>query len=157
MIKKAVLAMKYGDQTFIAKKLSTLLFSKIKDQLGEFDLLVAVPLHKKRLQKRKFNQAVLLAKNLNKLAPQLIFSPDLLVRIKHTKSQSELRKKEREKNLKSAFVVNEKYRDLLKKKRVLLIDDVTTTSATLHNCAKTLKKAGVIKVTALTIAKTTLG
>ncbi len=146
--------MKYGDQTFIAKKFSKILFNKIKARAHEFDFLIAVPLHKKRLKKRKFNQTILLAKNLHKLSPNLAFYPDFLIRKKHTKAQAELRKKEREKNLKSAFVINAKFLQQIKGKNILLIDDVTTTGATLENCAKVLKRGGAAKITTLTLAKT---
>jgi ComF family protein len=117
---------------------------------------VVVPLHKKRLLQRKFNQSALLAKNLQKLAPQLIFFSDFLIRTKHTKPQTTLKKKQRENNLKNAFALNEKYSNQVRGKNFLLIDDVTTTGATLENCAKVLKKHGAKKIVTLTIAKTAL-
>ena len=84
------------------------------------------------------------------------FFPDFLVRTKNTKPQIELRKKERENNLKNVFAVNKKYRELVRGKKILLIDDVMTTGATVENCAKTLKKCGARKVVVLTIARTAL-
>jgi competence protein ComFC len=155
ILRKVISDLKYRDQTFLAKKLSKILFSKIQSRINDFNLIIAVPLHKKRLQKRKFNQAVLLAKNIQKLEPRLEFFPDILIRTKYQKSQVELRKIDREKNLKTAFALNEKYRQIVKNKNILLLDDVMTTGATLQNCAKILKKSGAAKITVFTIAKTT--
>ena len=157
ILKKIIAALKYRDQTFLGKKFARILFDKAKHEIRDCDLMVAVPLHVKRLRKRKFNQAVLLAKNLLKLVPELQFFPDLLIRTKNTKTQIELRKKERESNLKNVFILNEKYRERLGGKKILLLDDVMTTAATLENCAKILKKHGAKKVVVLTIAKSVFG
>lgn len=157
VIRKIISSLKYRDQTFVAKKFARLLFDKAKNEIAACDLIIAVPLHYKRLKKRKFNQAILLAKNLSKFAPEKKFYVDFLVRIKHTKPQVELKKKERENNLKNAFALNEKYLQLVRGKKIILIDDVTTTGATLENCAKVLKKSGAIEVVTLVIAKTALG
>ncbi len=152
--------MKYRDQTFLAKKFARILFEKSQEEISDCDLLVAVPLHFKRLRKRKFNQAVLLGKNILKQArlinENIEFYPDLLLRNKYTRAQVELKKKEREKNLRRVFSVKEKYCDLLKGKKILLLDDVATTGATLDNCAKELKRNGAKEVVAVTIAKTVL-
>lgn len=145
--------MKYRDQTFLAKKFARILFDKVKNEITDCDLIVATPLHLKRLKKRKFNQAGLLAKEISKISKKL-FIPDFLIRVKNTRPQIELRKKQREKNLKRAFLVKRNYRELVRGKKILLIDDVMTTGATLENCAKELKRRGVKEVLVLTIAKT---
>jgi ComF family protein len=150
VIGKAIGNLKYNDQTFLAKKLAKLLSEKAGDEIIDCDLICAVPLHLKKLRSRKFNQAILLGKYLSKEK----FIPDLLWRVADTKPQVALRKKEREKNLKRAFLVNKKYRKDLRGKKILLLDDVMTTGATLENCAKALRKCGVEKITTLTIAKT---
>ncbi len=154
IIKKIISQFKYRDTTYIAKKLAKFLFHRSRAELTNIDLIVAVPLHKKRLRQRKFNQASLLCRAMLQHTPTTKFYPDFLLRIKNTAAQVTLRKKQRKKNLKSAFALNPKYFQTVKNKRILLIDDVITTGATLENCAKVLKKAGAKKVTALTIAKT---
>jgi ComF family protein len=154
ILRKIIGDLKYRDQTFLAKKFAPILFAKAKKEIDDCDIVIAVPLHFKKLRKRKFNQAVLLAKNLLKLAPQLVFFPDLLLKSKHTRPQIELKKQERENNLKNIFVVNKKYTGIVRGKKILLLDDVTTTGATLENCAKILKKCGAKKVVVLTVAKT---
>lgn len=150
IIGSAISDFKYRDQTFIAKKFAKLLFEKTKNEIADCDFICAVPLHLKRLQKRKFNQAVLIGKNLSKEK----FILDLLWRVNNAAPQASLKKKEREKNLKRGFLVNKKYRNSLRDKKIILLDDVMTTGATLENCSKALRKCGVKKITVLTIAKT---
>jgi ComF family protein len=152
-IAKSLSALKYSDQTFLAKKFSRILFTNFKEEIANCDIICAVPLHKKRLKERKFNQAVLIAKNLSKDK----FIPDLLWRLVNTAAQVKLKKKEREKNLKKAFLVNKKYHKLIKGKKILLLDDVMTTGATVNNCAKTLKKFGAKEIIILTVAKAVAG
>jgi len=157
ILRKIVGDLKYRDQTFLAKKIAQILFDRHQKEIADFDLIVAVPLHLKKLQKRKFNQVILIAKSLEKLckkSSQLKFIPDLLWRVIDTIPQVNLRKNKREGNLKKAFLVNKKYRDFLSDKKILLLDDVMTTGATLSNCAKALKKRRAKEVTALTLAKT---
>lgn len=150
VIRKIVGNLKYRDQTFLAKKLAGLLQQKAATAIDDADLICSVPLHLKKLRKRKFNQAVLIGKNLSKTK----FILDLLWRVSDTAPQVELGRKQREKNLKRAFLVNKKYRNRLNGKKILLLDDVMTTGSTLQNCAKALKKSGAKKVVVLTIAKT---
>ncbi len=154
IIRKIVTSFKFRDQTFLAKKFAPLLFNKSRDEIMDCDFVISVPLHLKKLQQRKFNHSVLLAKTLLKLAPKKVFYSDFLIKTKNTKAQIELKKRDREKNLRSSFEVNKKYLTLLRGKKILLIDDVTTTGTTLESCAKILKKHGAKKVVALTIAKT---
>ena len=146
----AISRFKYGDQTFLAKKFATILLSKARDEINDCDIICAVALHKNKLRKRKFNQALLIAKNLP--TNKLIF--DLLIRTKNQKSQVNLTQKQRMKNIRKAFSLNPKYQNLIRNKHIILVDDVITTSATANSCAKELKKFGAKKITILTIAKT---
>lgn len=154
VIKKIIRDLKYYNQTFIAKKIAKILANKIKNRLDEYDALIAVPLHRDRLRKRRYNQSHLICKELSKLFPQLAFYHDLMFRVKNTEPQSLLRRKQRKKNLKRAFLVNKKYRDFIKGKRILLLDDVITTGATLESCAKELKRRKAQEITVITVAKT---
>lgn len=155
-IKKIIKDLKYYDATHLLKKFAYLLYNKIKSEIDSFDLIIAVPLHKKRLRERKFNQAILLSKAILKYYKTLEFYPDVLIRTRYNKAQVGLSQKEREKNLKDIFVINEKYLSKIKDKKILLIDDVMTTGTTINNCSKVLKKAGAKEIVALTIAKTVL-
>ena len=110
-------------------------------------IITNVPLHKRKLKQRGFDQTDILAKKLAKKL-DLTYTP-LLKRIKHTKAQAQLDKQARSKNLDNAFVAIKQNQ----KNTVLLIDDVTTTGATLDAAAQALKTAGIARVICLTIAK----
>lgn len=155
-LKKIIANLKYYDATFLSKKFAKLLVEKIAPNAKNYDLIIAVPLHRKRLRTRKYNQSILLCKTIKRDFPHLKFYPDFLIRTKFSKTQTALNKKEREKNLENIFKINQKYIDLIKGKNILLIDDVITTGATLNNCAKVLKNVGCGKITIVTIAKTVL-
>lgn len=119
-------------------------------------LLIPIPLHRSRERVRGFNQAGLVAEELGrrlvKSRPDLNIGlgGDLLRRIKNTKPQTELSGKERLENVGDAFGAADPV--LIKDRTIILLDDVKTTGATLEEAARTLKKAGVRRVWAITIA-----
>jgi ComF family protein len=113
------------------------------------DAVVPVPVHKNRLRQREFNQSALLARHLaKKLQIELIL--DCLVKIKDTLPQVGLRSRERNENIKRSFSVRNK--DLIAGKKVLLLDDVITTGATVRECSKVLKKAGAEGIYVIALA-----
>lgn len=119
--------------------------------IPQTDLITAVPLHPKRLKERGFNQAELIAKHLSTLTSTPY--QNLLVRTKHTKNQASITDKEhRLANLHNIFSIQETFKDNSDNKSVLVIDDVTTTGATLNECAKVLKQHHFGPVIGLTIA-----
>ena len=132
------------------------MYEKIQKQISSTALIIAVPLHKKRLRERKFNQAILLSKSIAKLAPSLKFYPDFLLRTKYTKSQTALSQKDRGQNLRNVFALNTKYYGVVQGKTILLVDDVMTTGTTLEECARILKKAGAAMVVGVVVAKRVL-
>lgn len=114
----------------------------------EADLVAPVPLHPSRLRHRGFNQSLLLAQAF----PDAPLERELLTRVRPTPPQTSLKtSKERRENVKGAFAVPRA--DLVKGKRVVLIDDVFTTGATVKECAKVLRKAGAQQVDILTVAR----
>ena len=128
-----------------------------KSDLPIPDLIIPVPLHKRRLRWRGFNQAGLLAKYLSlNLTPGFeIPAPDnLIVRQKHTPPQMEIKNHaRRRKNMRDAFKINRGGRKNIKEKRILLVDDIATTGSTLFECAKVLKKSGAQEVFGIVIAR----
>lgn len=113
--------------------------------------IVSIPLYKDRERKRGYNQSVLLAKEMSE-SLKIPYAPQILQREKKTKPQFELRREERAKNIKDAFSVSEKFKSKIKGKNIILVDDITTTGATLRECAKVLKKSGAAKVLGVTLA-----
>ena len=114
------------------------------------DLIVPVPLHSTRLHHRGYNQSSLLAHEVGKKTG-IAVSPDSLSRIREGTSQVRTSSiEERRQNVLDAFACNSL---LNSDKRVLLIDDVCTTGATLESCALSLKGAGAIEIQGLTVAR----
>jgi competence protein ComFC len=114
------------------------------------DVMVPVPLHIRRLRERGFNQALLLVKELSKRAG-IPYQERVLRKIKDTPVQITLKKRERSKNLKGAFQVQDQ--EAIKGKTVVLVDDVYTTGATVNECSRALLAAGAKQVAVLTVAR----
>lgn len=146
---EALQALKFRGKTSLAAPLSRLLSSCDMD-FHLYDLLIPVPLHRKRLMARGFNQALLLARGLGRVH-SIKVDFRLLKRVKDTPPQTGLHRKERLQNLKGAFAVTDPA--LLRGKKALLIDDIYTTGTTVRECARVLKKAGVEFVDVLTVAR----
>ncbi len=114
-----------------------------------FDMLVPMPLHRKRLRERGFNQAALLAKEVARVAALPVVPA--VIRKRHTAQQAGLTGKQRRINVRDAFEVREPA--LVAGKRILLVDDVVTTGASANSCALALKKAGASYVAVLALAR----
>ncbi|MBI1866526.1 MAG: ComF family protein [Candidatus Staskawiczbacteria bacterium] len=133
-----------------------------KEDVWRDSILIPIPLDKKKLKNRGYNQAEELAKELFKILKVPVFS-DILIKIKTTLSQVELSGKEREQNLKNAFAINpvrnqisngvKKSFDFFRGKKIFLVDDVYTTGSTMEECANILKKAGAKQVWGIVIAR----
>lgn len=134
---------------------STPLFARWMTRLCEREkdlLCIPVPLHWTRLFMRTYNQAALLAKAMAKCGGWE-YSSSSLIRKYRTPSQGKLSKNERIKNVERAFAVPQKKKKKLLGRKVLLVDDVFTTGATLNACSKVLLKAGVLEVHAITLGR----
>ena len=122
----------------------------LTETLAPADMMVAVPLYRLRSWRRGFNQAHALARELSRRSGVKLASR-LLTRVRATKPQAGLSHQERRRNVDGAFAVRRKAE--VRGKRVILVDDVMTTGATLGACAKVLKAAGAESVAALTVAR----
>lgn len=116
----------------------------------DYDYILPVPLHLDRLRWRGFNQSLLLAQAIGK-KHEIRVDPFLLRRIKPTPPQTQLNERERRANVKGAFTVSEPER--LTEQRVLLVDDVFTSGATVEECARTLYQRGAQDVDVFTLAR----
>jgi ComF family protein len=122
------------------------------DILGDADLLVPVPLHRSRLWRRAFNQSALLARAAAE-ATGRPWSPDVLRRIRRTARQVGLGAEARTANVRGAFKVPAERRAEIAGKRVVLVDDVLTTGATVEAATKELLRAGALSVDILVLAR----
>ncbi|MEZ0328471.1 MAG: ComF family protein [Dissulfuribacterales bacterium] len=138
---------KYRDDGYALRAMSRLARAYLPANLS-IELVIPVPLHSKRLRERGYNQCVNLAKFIFNDIP---ISYDGLKRRIYTQPQTSLERKQRLVNLKGAF--NACLSQDFAKKRILLLDDVLTTGATVNECVLTLWKAGFRNITVLTVAR----
>ena len=135
----------------IAKKCIKKLLSKGFSLFEDNPLIIPVPLHKKRLNWRSFNQAELLARDISNTY-HMSCCDDTLARIANPKHQADIKAREdRINNVKNNFTITDD--KLMWGKTVVLVDDICTTGATLNECARILKKSGAKKVIGFVIAR----
>ena len=147
-----VLRMKYADRPEIALRVAAWMARASADLLPQTDMIAPVPLHWQRLLSRRFNQASELARYLAQISDKE-FYPDLLSRVRPTRSQIGLGRAARRRNVRGAFEVDKQGQKRLKGKSVLLVDDVMTSGATMESCAKTLRRAGAGQINVATLAR----
>lgn len=148
----AVHAFKYGGNLTLGERLGRLMADRDYPlfRIEDYELIVPVPLHPRRLRQRGFNQSVLLAREVSRRRG-VPMDFQALRRIVDTDSQAGLKRGERQSNMKKAFSVPDPGR--IRGRRILLVDDVHTTGSTLGECAGTLLKGGAEAVGALTLAR----
>ncbi len=152
-MKKVIHLLKYNKKTGIMRTLEKIIrsyFDCLNSSLPCLDLVVPIPLHRKKLRERGFNQAELIARVVAKHL-QVRLTKGNLKRIKATITQTSLGRKERRRNLREAFTV--KNRDEFQAKNVLVVDDVYTTGTTIKEAAKVLKEARVKDVYVFALAR----
>lgn len=148
---KLVHGFKYQHKMSLGKRLGRALGEKLfQDEVAaRFDCVVPVPLHSARKRERGFNQSEILAQQISE-ATDLPLLKKVLKRIRNTKDQTKLTPEERIENVKGAFALKDQ--EIIKQKKIILVDDVMTTGATLGECAAVLTKAGAKRVMGATIA-----
>jgi ComF family protein len=152
VIRELIHRVKYNREIWIMKILGRILLRGLGDSRlsgQEFDAIVPVPLHSKRLREREFNQAALLAGQLSRATG--IPMREVLVRSRYTGTQTALDRAERRQNLRNAFSLRKNVD--VTDQNLLLIDDVLTTGSTLDACAAVLLEQGAESVRALTLAR----
>jgi len=145
-------AFKYRNKTLLRRPLALMAAGALAEFVSAQapDVLVPVPLHKKRLRSRGFNQAVLLGELLAH-EWRLPLARQAMRRIRWTEPQISLSADERRHNVKGAFAVSNSA--AVAGKHVLLLDDILTTGSTAEECSRVLKSAGAAEVTVITIAR----
>lgn len=171
-IKKALWLLKYKGRKRLAKIFAAAVYEKIIEEISELTvlqnfskpILIPIPLSPQRFRERGFNQAELICLEILKIneryseqreAIKLFFTKNVLVKTKNTEHQAQIKdRRTRLKNMADSFEIkkNNQEVDLIKGRNVILIDDITTTGATLNEAKKMLKKIGARKVVAFTVA-----
>ncbi|BBF91322.1 amidophosphoribosyltransferase [Blastochloris tepida] len=150
--RRLVHALKFGDRTDLARPLGRMMAQAGAELLADADALVPVPLHWTRLWQRRFNQSAALADAVGRIAGRPVRN-DLLVRRRRTGHQIGLSRAERARNVQGAFAVPALATGEVRGRRLVLVDDVLTTGATLEACARALSRAGAARVDALVFAR----
>ena len=149
-IRRAVHEFKYHNLRAIDGLLASFLAGGFREHGLDGDLIVPVPLHPRRLKERGYNHSLLLARRLSELVG-IEIKPQALARTRYSRPQAvSSGVAERQKNVEGAFICGHTE---IKGKRVILIDDVITSGATLRFCALALKEAGAVSVWGLTLAR----
>lgn len=150
--RRMILGLKYGDRADMAPAFAEWLGRAGHDLILDADWITPVPLHWMRLFRRRFNQAAELAR-LTAREHDRPYAPDMLLRRKRKQSQAGLSASQRRRNVQGVFTLNPRWKERVKGQRVLLIDDVFTTGATVTACTKVLKRSGAAAVDVLTLAR----
>lgn len=150
-IKEIIRAFKFGNKTYYADHIASIMTDRMMSEKIDTDIVIPVPMTKKKLRKRGYNQADLVAKRFARNM-HLDYDSHILDKVKETGVTSGLSVAERKLNLRGAFQVNELSADDVMDKSILLIDDVLTTGSTADACCESLLSAGAEKVYLLTFA-----
>lgn len=145
-------ALKYGDRLDLAPMMARWISHAGREILNQADALVPVPLHWRRQWKRRFNQSAMLAVAISAESGVPV-AAHALKRVKATAQQVGLSRTERASNVQSAFKVPEEGRPAVARRRLVLVDDVLTSGATVEGCARALLRAGATNVDVLVFAR----
>lgn len=152
-VREAIHRLKYKHDIGLGEALSRHLVELYDTLKWPVDMIVPMPLSQTRLQERGYNQSSLLARPLA-MARNVLYKPQAIDRIRNTRPQVGLSARDRFENVKDAFMGNQA---IVKEKTILLIDDVTTTGATIQACCLALLSAGAKQTYVMTLARSVLG
>lgn len=150
--RKILLDYKFNEKSYIYEGFINILKNnkKVFVQLKKYDIIIPVPISKKRFKKRGYNQSALFARKVANTL-DMIYKEKVLIKIKENKVQSTIGQEERKNNVLGVYsVINSKQ---IYNKKILLVDDIFTTGSTANECAKVLINNNAKKVGVLTIAK----
>lgn len=153
IIRSKIISYKFDDKPYLYKTFCEIFVKnkKVCEFIKNYDIIISVPMYKKKKNQRGYNQSELIAKETAKKVENIEYRNDILIKIRNTAKQSSLNKEQRKENLKNAYVVNNN--EYILNKNILIFDDIYTTGSTANECAKTLIEAGAKDVGILTIAR----
>lgn len=152
IVRNMIIEYKFNDKPYLYRMFCKIIVEDKKtcEFLKNYDIIIPVPVHKKRKRKRGYNQSELISKEVAKRLDLKIYS-DILIKINNNKMQSKLNKKERMINVKNVYkIIND---EKIINKNVIIFDDIYTTGATVNECINLLTKAKVNKIGVLVLAK----
>lgn len=151
-IRKLILDYKFKDKSYIYLTFVSFLLKneKIFENIKKYDKITPVPISKKRLKTRGYNQSLLIAKEIAKQT-NLELVNNCIIKTKNIIEQSKLNKEDREQNIKGVYKLENK--QLIENKKILLVDDIYTTGSTVNECSKILRQGNPNKIGILVLAK----
>ena len=152
-LREAIHRVKFDGERTLGRCLGRWLARTLPGETAEADLIVPVPLHPRRARERGYNQSELLSEALA-AASGIPHGVRLLAKISPTRSQATLGRQDRRRNLRGTFSLAR--REEASRKRILLVDDIYTTGATVEECARVLRRGGAKSVKVVTLARTVL-
>lgn len=152
IIRNKIIEYKFEDKGYLYKMFAKIILSdkKTYNFIKRYDVIIPVPISKKRKKKRGYNQSELVANELAQKLNQDIWT-DIIIKKKDNKPQSELNKLERIKNVEDIYEINKPIE--VKNKKVLLLDDIYTTGSTVNEIARKLKQNQTQEIGVITLAK----
>ncbi len=145
---------KYKGKKKLAFELGSVSNSSVPPEMfDETEICIPVPLHSSRIKSRGFNQSEWFARGILFKKTKIEITNDLLIRKRKTETQTRLNKQDRKKNLQDAFIISTEKCNLIRGKKILLVDDVVTTGATTEACASALLQGGCSSVSVLSVAR----
>ncbi len=154
IIREKIINYKFNDKAYLYKTFEKIILNdkKVCDFVKSYDIIIPVPIHRKRKLERGYNQSELIIKNIAKKL-EIQIDNKSLIKVKNTQKQSVLNKSEREKNIIHSYELNKSGYYNLCNKNILILDDIFTTGSTLKECSKIVWKANPSKIDVFTFAK----
>lgn len=152
-VRNLIIDYKFNDKAYLNDFFVKIILKnkKICRKIKNYDIIIPVPIHKKRKAERGYNQSELIARKIEENFNELNLVTNSLIKEKSNLPQSLLTKKQRQENVKQVYKVINK--EKIKGKRIILFDDIYTTGATANECAKVLKENEAKEILVFTIAK----
>lgn len=152
IVREEIIKYKFQEKSYNYKMFSKIILDdkELCEILRKYEMIISVPVSRKRKKERGYNQTELIAKEISKTL-NIKYAKGILYKIKDTVAQSKLNKEQREENAKGVYEI--KNQNKINNKKILLIDDIYTTGSTVSECSKTLKQAKPYKIGIFTIAK----
>ena len=149
LIRNRILDFKFNNKAYFGQAFSDIILESLLNNKIRADYIIPVPIHKKRFFERGYNQSEIMARLIGKKL-KIKFESHILKKIINSKPQSTLKHIDRERNVLNTYCINNKFD--LNEKRIILIDDVYTTGATVNECSRVLKARGVKEIIVVTIS-----
>lgn len=152
LVRKLILSYKFSNKAYLNHFFANEIAKNKENRelLKQYDMIIPVPMHKRKMQKRGYNQTELVADELGKIL-EIPARKDILSKVVNTTTQSKLGGKARQSNIQHAFFIKNDIE--VEDKKIILLDDIYTTGATSQECSRVLKDAGATEILILVLAK----